>query len=161
MIIDKNGKLFGKINIIDFLVVLLIVVAASGIGLRFFSQAAKEVKEPVRFSYTAEIENVRIYSINALKKSSDVLNQGNVVGKITDVQYDVYNTPEVDGNGNMVMTKNPGRYKAEIEVTVDGNVTDKGYFVGENTEISVGSTVLIETKYINAHAKVTDIKVEE
>lgn len=161
MIIDKNGKLFGKINLIDFAVILLIIVAMLGIGLRFFSKAAMEVKETVKISYTAEVENVRIYSIDALKKSSDVLNQGNIVGKITDITYDAYTTPEIDSEGKMVMAKNPDRYKAEIKIVVDGNVTDKGYFVGENSEISVGSTTFVETKYIKVAAKVKDIKIEE
>ena len=36
MIINKEGKLFGKISVVDILVVVLLVVAAFGVYTKFF-----------------------------------------------------------------------------------------------------------------------------
>ena len=60
MIIDNKGKLFGKINIIDLAVILLVIVAAAGICLRFVFDAAENVRNSVIFSYTVEVEGIRI-----------------------------------------------------------------------------------------------------
>ena len=33
--IDEKGRLFGKINIVDLIVILVIVIAAVGVGMKF------------------------------------------------------------------------------------------------------------------------------
>ncbi|MBR4173685.1 MAG: DUF4330 family protein, partial [Clostridia bacterium] len=36
MIIDKNGKIGGKISIIDVFIILILIIAVFGISYRFF-----------------------------------------------------------------------------------------------------------------------------
>ena len=35
-LMDKNGRLFGKVHLFDLLVVILLLVGIIGMGLRFF-----------------------------------------------------------------------------------------------------------------------------
>ncbi len=39
--IDKNGKVFGKINLIDLLIIIVIIVAAAFLGWRLLANNSK------------------------------------------------------------------------------------------------------------------------
>ena len=52
---NKDGRIFGKINIIDLLAALILIVALVGIGIRFTSSASKSVTDNTEFSYVVEI----------------------------------------------------------------------------------------------------------
>ena len=40
MLIDEKGRLFGKINIVDFLVVAVILLAIAGVGYKLISSSS-------------------------------------------------------------------------------------------------------------------------
>ena len=159
MMIDKNGKLFGKINLIDFAVVALIIVAILGIGLRFFVKDSMD-RDAVKVTYTTKIENVRIQSVDAFDMSNEILADGKVVGEIVSVKSEPYTTREIDVKGNMTEAEVPERYTVYVEVCADALVKDDGYFMGGTEEISVGASITTKTKYLNTNGKIIDMKVE-
>ena len=59
-IVDQNGRLFGKLNIIDLLVILVIVVAVAALGMKLFGNDAVEaVTSPeVKITYQVVCEDV-------------------------------------------------------------------------------------------------------
>ena len=59
MIIDKNGRLFGKISIVDIIVIVAAVLVFAGVYVRFSGNQGKAVVQNDTFYYTMEIENVR------------------------------------------------------------------------------------------------------
>ncbi len=157
---DKNGKIFGKINIIDLVAILIVVLAVVGITIRFTSIAAENVNQKTNFTYVVEIEDIRMYSVNALKKMGTATDkQGNVIGEITNVEYDKMQRQLVNENGELVKVTTPLRYVAKVTISAEGKDTDSGYFVGENTELSVGSSITMYTKYSNCSGKI--VKVEK
>lgn len=160
MILDKNGKLFGKISIIDILVILAVIVAAAGISLRFVTTAAENVRNKAQFSYVVEIEGIRFYTVDALNKKGIVTDsKGNsIIGEITDVEYEAMMEQNVSAEGEAVFVRVPEKYVARITVLAEGNESEEGYFVGDNIELSVGSTISMTTKYANSSGKVKSIK---
>lgn len=157
---DKNGKIFGKINIIDLVTVLIVILAVVGITIRFTSIAAENVNEKAKFTYVIEIEDIRSYSVNALMKAGTATDkQGNVIGEIINVESDRMQNQLVNENGESVKVIKPERYVAKVTLESEGKDTDSGYFVGENTELSVGSSITMYTKYSNCSGKI--IKVEK
>ena len=58
--IDEKGRLFGKINLIDLLVILLVVAAAAAVIWKTVGQkaAASVQAEPIRVTYTVLCEDV-------------------------------------------------------------------------------------------------------
>ncbi len=156
---NKDGKIFGKINIIDLLAVLILLVALVGIGIRFTSTASKSVTDKTEFSYVVEIDDVRIYTVNALGKKGLVTDkQGNIIGEITNVEYDFKKEQKVLSNGNTVMVSVPEKYTAQITLKASGKESEDAYFVGENTELSVGSTLTMNTKYANCSGKIKSVE---
>ena len=59
-IIDKNGRLFGKLNIIDLAVILVIVVAVAALGMKFFGNDAVEAITSPEVSITYEVVYVDV-----------------------------------------------------------------------------------------------------
>ena len=53
MIIDNKGRLFGKISIIDILIVVIIIVAVAGIGSKFVkSKLPALLLKQTRYKYS-------------------------------------------------------------------------------------------------------------
>ena len=47
--LDKNGKIGGKVSIIDLVVLLLVIVVAAGIAFRYGSSATTAVQSSEKF----------------------------------------------------------------------------------------------------------------
>ena len=91
MIINKDGKLFGKISIIDIAVVLIVVVLIAGIYVRFSGKAATNVvTDSQKVECTFLVKNVRMYTVEALQKSEKVYDKTSkeFIGDVTNVTYE-------------------------------------------------------------------------
>ena len=69
---DKNGKIGGKVSIIDILVVVLVVAVIVGIVARYGSSVTGAVKSNKQFEYVLKVESVRHYTVDALEKKGKV-----------------------------------------------------------------------------------------
>jgi hypothetical protein len=67
--IDKNGKLFGKISIVDLAVIAAVVILLAGIYVRFLGGPTKTVVQSSDFYYTLEVKNIRESNLRGLEKS--------------------------------------------------------------------------------------------
>ena len=85
--IDEKGRLFGKINIVDLIVILVIVIAAVVVGMKFLGgsgSAINPTKTPVRYTVLVEgvgpevYENIQKYIPGQLMASGEMLD-GHVV----------------------------------------------------------------------------------
>ena len=160
MIIDKNGKIGGKVSIIDIFVVIILVIAVFGIVFRFVAEPSKNAKQRVKLSYVVEINGIRDYTVNALNKQGVVIDakQRCLIGEITDVTSRNQKIEQFDSAGNVVYAEVPNKYTAEITILSDGKESESGYFVGNDTVLSVGSDIAIATKYVNSSGIVKSIK---
>lgn len=160
MLLDKKGKLFGKINIIDLCAVIIVIAAIAGFGARFASSAAKNARETVKFLYTVEIDGVRKYTVDALDKKGIVtdLKGKSVIGEIKDVSVQPMKTQSFTADGRMVFAEVPEKYTILVEIEGEGKESDNSYFVGNDVELSVGTTLSMTTKYANSSGKVKSIE---
>ena len=156
MIIDKNGKIGGKISIIDVFAIIIVVVAVLGISIRYFSSPSKSARERVKLSYVVEIEGVRKYTVDAMCKKGIVVDakQKCKIGEITDVTYEPQTIEQFDADGNILYPEVPNKYTIRITVLSEGKESENGYYVGNDTVLSVGSTISLATKYANSSGKV-------
>lgn len=160
-IVDKNGKLFGKISIIDLLVILAVIIGAFGFSVRFFSNAAESVNQKLKFEYVVEIEDIRQYTVSALEKKGIVKEKKSdgVIGEIIAVESEPFKRQLALSNGRIVSVVVPERYVVRVTIAGEGNNAQNGYYIGENAEISVGSTVTIVTKYANTTGKIVSVNI--
>lgn len=159
---DKNRKIFNKLNVIDIAAILIIILAAIGITIRFTSIAAKNVTKTTSFSYVVLVEDIREYGVNALNKKGKATDwQENVIGEITNVEVEEMDKQIINENGESVRVVTPERYRAKVTIEAEGKDTENGYFIGENTELAVGSGVSILTKYSSCSGKIIEVNKQE
>lgn len=161
---DKQGKIKGKFNIIDILVILLIFAMVIGIAVRFRSSVTTAVKSDVELEYVVKIESIRECSINALKKMGKVTNKKSEMdlGEVVNVEYEPTKCQSTTADGRIVFAEQPERYTAYVTVRTKGKESDNSYILEDSNELSVGGVAQIFTKYIDTTGNVLSIKkIEE
>lgn len=163
MILDKNGKLFGKINIIDLAVILAAVAVVIGVFVRFTGGAGKLVTETKKIEYVVQVNGVRGYTVDALEKKGVVTDKkyATVVGEIAEVEDIPAVHESTTASGEIKKAPLPDRFDCMVTIVTDGKESDNGYFNSNNEEISVGREYTIHSKYVETSGVIKSVKVVE
>jgi len=159
---DKNGKVFGKISILDILVLVIIIIAAIAVIYRFSSPGASFNANNTKIRYTLRIDNVRDFTYEYYLKEPDLVcrdkNTGKYIGRIVSVgpKEPFYEAVE-DSDGVMRKYEKPGMMSATIEIEADGTVTDTAYYAEATFEIKAGSEIYLCTKYVEVISTVESV----
>lgn len=152
MLIDSKGKLFGKISIVDVLIVVMVLGVLAGVGYKFRKSGtstpfAKKDTVQVTF-YHYEVNDFIDGSIKVGDPVKDKAT-GTVFGKVSSVKFDKAISTGTNSEGQMVAASNPKFRSVTITVDGEGVFGDQGvsfdstsYFVGSSVEIRVGNSTL-------------------
>lgn len=164
MIINKDGKLFGKVSIADIAVVLAVIVLALGIYSRFSGRNGAVVTasgEPIECTFF--VKNVRMYSVEAMQKGGPVYDRTSkeYIGDITDVRYEQgkYQVNMADGSFKEAVPEE--RYNVYMTVRFKGKVSDNGFYTAANKYLAAGTSVVFNTKYAQCESTVYTINRAE
>ena len=161
-LIDEKGKLFGKINVIDLCVILIVVLALSLFAIKKVSFKKTE-NAGVEITYTVNIKNVRSQTVSELENSKDLGvfagKTGEALGVITKVTSEESEDFVVDKNGNYVKTVQPDRYDVTITLTTMGTENANGVYTEGGKQLFIGEGVTISTSNIETTGEVLSIKV--
>lgn len=165
MLFDSKGKLFGKISIVDIIVVLAIVIAAAGVYFKFFGSAKESMATDCTFYYTMKVEGIRDNNAEALKESIGSklgVNEKSPANMGEIISVDI--TPAVGiiekDDGTVVKADMLDKYDALITVKNNGKMTSTGYFTPELREVSAGANYSVYTKLCEVTGRVQKIWVE-
>ena len=157
----KDGKLFGKVSIIDILVIIIILVTALGVYAKFTSTPETVQVTTEKFSYIVRIDKVRQYTVDGLKELGKIYDKETKehLGEIVEV-ISVENTVEtgINSAGKAVKTEYPDKYSVLIRIETDGSVGTNGYYTSSNRLIGVGGELSIESKYVSTSGRVISIE---
>ncbi|MGE5613745.1 MAG: DUF4330 domain-containing protein [Bacillota bacterium] len=145
MIIDKNGKLFGKVNIIDILVVAVLLGAVAGAVYKFAKAGTTGIlskPDKVRIviycpeypEYAAGEENIKEGSL-----VKDAV-QGITLGTVTGVEIGEAVGYAVSDEGEFVTSSKPDHVSVSITVEGYGRYTENGLVIN-NVEYYVGQSI--------------------
>lgn len=160
----KDGKLFGKINIIDFGIVVLILalIIAGSVKFKTFDEQI-DAGSLNTITYTFYVNNVRDYTAKALMSGDKVFDSAtNVyIGTIKNVEVTSAKVEKELLDGKTILAENP--YKIDILLTIEtpGTVTNTGYFANKSIELKVGSEKTIDTKYATTVGRIRSIVKSE
>ncbi|PHV71278.1 hypothetical protein CS063_06195 [Sporanaerobium hydrogeniformans] len=147
---DKNGKLLGKLNIIDLLALLVVIVLVGGGFYRFYGKMAAETSTPATIEYVMEVNNIRQFTVDALQRKGDIFTQKTKLngGTIINVESVPYVQAATMPNGTVVKAEVPDRYTAYVTVRTEGRSGERVYLDSSNTEIYVGGNLAWDTKWV-------------
>ncbi|MCD1146784.1 DUF4330 domain-containing protein [Peptoniphilus sp. KCTC 25270] len=159
-LMDKKGKLFGIVNIIDLLFVLILIVAIVG-GITRFKDTSVVAESTGKGKVTMMVADVRSQTVENIREGQELYHydKGVYMGKISKVEVTPY-LDKVEGNGEWIQAEVPDKYTIFIELDVDVTETDKSYVVG-GEEIRVGVEYRVKSKTSAFTGVVVGINVEE
>ena len=161
MIIDKQGRIAGKVSIIDIVLVLIIIGLIIGFGFKKLStKAVQIVNTDSKFYVTLSIEPIRQFSLDAIKENDIFYKQHEQqpLGKIVSLRKEEAKDIIKRQDGNPVYVPIEEKYCLYITLECTGNVSsDRGYFVNGNSQISAGSDIVIQSNMVVCGARVDKI----
>lgn len=155
--IDKKGRLFGLINIIDLLVIILVVAVVARFAMN--PQKSSLTHEDKKIQVVLLVKDVRDATANVIKEG-DVVREtktNSLLGKVTKVEVKPAETLVTTADGRVLNVPNP--VLKDVYVTVEGSAT-----VGENaivlggTEVRIGTALQMKTNIYAVVATVMEIK---
>ena len=160
MIINKEGKLFGKISVVDILVVVLLVVAAFGVYTKFFKTNERVAVADETIEYQFSIKNVRQGTVDGLSKLGPVYDTTTkeYLGEITAVDAVLAKSERTVGDGSVLNAEIPDRFDVKVTVRVDGSSNDLGYYTKNNLLLCAGSKFVIGSKYVKTTGEICSVK---
>ncbi len=162
MVIDKKGRLFGKVSIIDLLIVLILIFAIVFL-IKFFDKK-EEVIEQKTITYTILVQEVEQGFIDKIDIGANVYNSvdNSFVGNIDSYEVEPYTETVVDAvNGKFVEVTSDNLFQVYLKIKVILNANEKGYYIGRGA-IRTGKEMFIKSKGIATISFVVDLEeVEE
>lgn len=157
--IDKNGRLFSKISIIDLLIIVLVLVLAVGLTYRVKNKAVLAGNST--FKVVLKVEDVRDYTVDAVQVGDVIYEQhANKIGVVSDVSYTDAKDIMEDMDGDVFLAPMNERYDLYITLDCTGRISDKGYYANGNRQLSIGGDLPIQSKYIYTTSRIIDIYEE-
>ncbi|MCL2354104.1 MAG: DUF4330 domain-containing protein [Defluviitaleaceae bacterium] len=159
---DKNGKLFGKISIIDLAVILLILVVAAGAIFRFTSPNAAVDTGDGDISFTIRIEGVRDFTLDyyfiGLPVHDRQTNQ--FIGVISSIDAVPHYVHQVLHDGSVATIAMPDHITIYLGLEASARIEDGGIYAQGNYAVAVGSIININTRYVQVQGRIYSLELQ-
>lgn len=151
-IIDRNGRLFGKVSVIDLVVVLMVAALALAMNMKNNDlDASKTTGADTPITFTVYVENVEPYVADAMRVGDSVYDKdrasGGAVGTIAKIERLPGETTAQLSNGTFVRVAN--EHGCNLLVTIEGKgmVSNGRYSINRIYEIGVNAARNFYTSY--------------
>ena len=146
--IDKDGTIRGKVNIVDIFIVIVLLATVVFVGYRFLFRDDDDTevdKTPVIIEFTGT--DVNDLTVEQLETGAPVLdvNSNRELGNAVGFTVDDATTYSVSNSGNVVLVNIPETKSVVVTIEGTGKLDDNGllidgfrYGVGHSTVIFVG-----------------------
>ena len=158
---DKNGKIAGKISIIDLIVILIIAAVAVGTIYRFAAPSASVDAGDVTIRYTIRIDEVRDFTLPYYQKGLHAFERSTnlPLGVIIDFNYEYRYGLYTLLDGTIVRARQPNVLVIYVHLEARGRVTDGAIYVGGTRELNVGGHLYVRTRYVDVLSTVHSIEI--
>ena len=161
-IVDQNGKLFGKINLLDFVILLiLLLLIGGGIYKLAFVDNSIYIPDYQEGYVTIKLLSLREYKVDAVAEG-DVI----AVPKIQELGevVEITKTNRVDSvcsdDGGVYPVENPLYYELTLKLKTDQLVERDGcYYVGKNYKLISGQALDVTNGVLPCKATVMSVEI--
>ncbi len=161
-LINKDGKLFGIINIIDLAVILLIAVVAIGGAYRLKKSSPDMVSQSNKALVQVEVTDVRQPSVDGIKEGDELYHydKSQYFGKIVEKKVENLKQPVATDDGRLVLADVPEKYR--VLLTVEGDAkSSKDITIIGGEEIRIGTQYRLKNKNIAMFGTVLGTEIEQ
>lgn len=156
--IDEKGRLFGKVNIVDLAIVLVILAAAAYLGLTFLgpdSTAATTQEVLISFYY----EECPDYVADSIEIGASIWDSSDnvTIGTVLSTSQADSITYLLDDDGQTVQTSKDGYCALTVTATAQGVLSDYGVTIG-GTLYGIGHTLTMYAGNAKLYLKVSAIE---
>lgn len=162
--IDNKGKLFGKINIVDLFVILIIIVAAIFTYFKFnVSKHSDITTSNGKAQFTIRVKDVRDFTANNFEVGHKVYDHesGKCIGVIKKVEVSDAYDYITKTDGTIAYSKRPERYNVELLIETDAVVNEKGINAGGTRTLYYNQKSVIYTKFVQTEGTVVELGLVE
>ena len=148
---DERGRIFGKIPVIDFAIVFLLILVVGWFAYsRFVVNLRRQIQErTVPCQVTVLVPAVRRPTIEALRKSQAVFEfkTNAYVGVVSSVREEPAEIWFLSEDGRWVRTPANDRFDVYVVLSTDARVSENVITVN-GVEIRVGQSVNLKSKWV-------------
>jgi len=156
--IDKDGKVGGKINLIDLIIILVIV--AAGVFLFYRStRTVEKTSEAVPVKLTLFAENTFEHVLDQVKEGDPVWDYSSNIelGTLESYTYHPFTGLIADGTGGLVDVPVEGKYQANLVINAEGVISPHGVTI-DGQLYGIGHTLVMYAGNCKFFISVSDIE---
>lgn len=165
-IIDRNGRLFGKISIIDVIVILAVLVMAVAIYVKTHKPQTGTNVSTTTIVYHMKLDNQPEYMLQAIQVGDQIYDKerstGGSLGTITDIQVSDGTYEAKLDDGTIANVPAQGRYNLLLTIEGQGLVEEDGsYLLNRVYDLGINSSREFNNKYSLFLGRIMDIQVPQ
>ncbi len=161
--IDENGKLFGKISVLDLAFILCIILLAVFAFLKIGVNKNHLFVEKTEYTATYKVTGAKKSIVESLSLNDKVYSADNnsYIGKIEKIDTSPAKIITETSDGKAVSYQSPYKYDILITVSHNGYKDEtKGLVINKGYDIQPNSEKKIYTRYTSFISTVIDIKAK-
>lgn len=161
-LIDHNGRLFGKISVIDVLAILVVIALGAALYVKS-NQPHTGTSVPTQtITYQVKVEGVPEYIRDSIHVGDEVydLNYesgGAPLGKITAVEEQPGTGLAEFADGTVASVPVEGAVNLLLTIEGEGLVNEEGYFLNRVYDLGINASRTYYSKYVEFTTTVTAI----
>ncbi len=165
-LINEKGKLFGLINLVDLVCLLLVVLVLGGVGWKLLGPKVEEAVAPTTTMVsTFRIRGAYDYTLKWLAEN-DLVGQQLVMGTgyvddayITSIRYEPYIIQDTTADGEPVDV-DFGESRQDVLITVESKIAKNAAILKIGTqEVRTGRTFTLKTRTFEMSVLVDSVVV--
>lgn len=159
---NREGKLFGKISVIDIVLIIIIIAAVVAVGLKGMDAGSSvKVKSDAQFYVTFKVDNVRKYTVDAVSEG-DVFYEKNAakLGTVTNVESKPYMEIVTLKDGTSIQSPSPEKYTLYITLLCEGKEDAEGFYIGGTRQVASGMEIKLKSYMLNCESAVHSVETK-
>ena len=155
----KNGKLFGKINVFDFALILLLIVLVFGITAKFIV-AKREAGKSTDITYEVLVKSVRQETLDSFEIGQKIFefNTTNCIGEIINITSEGATDLMETLDGKIIEAPVENRFNFTLTVKATAKQGKNGLLNIEKLKIFDGKDITFDTLLNRCQGTVQNIK---
>jgi len=164
-VVDEKGKLFGKINLIDLIVIVVLILIVAAVvwkvaGNRIQSAVDNMGSVPtVRYEVVCANVDPDTCATAVAHIGDQLMSNGKMMNAhITNCVVEPYYTVAADAEGNAVQLESPIAKNLRFTIEAKVPLTNNAYAVGTQ-ELRVGKSHIVKTVLLEINGTITAMEV--